>query len=537
MRILALSAALTLLPAGAFASNVSPRTLRVPEDYPTIRAALGAALDHDEILVSPGTYQESMLNFADHSVHLRSIAPEDSLIREQTIIDGGGQSPIMVFTGGYADDSAVSGFTIRGAFSESDDGGAVRISYGAMPTLSYCNFTDNEVGIYRRGSAVYADHASVVMEDCAVFRNRGDSAVFVAGGAPASFCRVRVGPAGVGNGLDLRGTSASLRDCRFIERKTAMSKALALTGPSTVTVEDCIFRDNSTDTMRSGSAIFFNPDVLFECRNTVFIGNIGVSSGGAISSWGASTLIISDCEFRNNLSHGMGGAGWFNHKADVTFLRCTFIDNIASTSGGALAFGAGVQGHLPATGSIRFCIFSGNYAPKYGGALWANHAAVSMDHCIVRDNTGGQGGAVWFNHGGGPFNHCTFVDNTALTSGGTFGASDSDFPYQKAAILNSILRGGAPEELAPADPVLYRVHYSNIEGGWSGVGNIDADPIWDSRLGYDFVLLPGSPCIDSAIGAEDALDWCEIDPRYCNFNGPAPDMGAYGGANSGWLGE
>ena len=41
------------------------------------------------------------------------------------------------------------------------------------------------------------------------------------------------------------------------------------------------------------------------------------------------------------------------------------------------------------------------------------------------------------------------------------------------------------------------VAYSNVQGGWPGVMNIDANPLFANQSAGDFRLLPGSPCIDS----------------------------------------
>ncbi|MFN3077856.1 MAG: hypothetical protein ABT940_13465, partial [Alphaproteobacteria bacterium] len=65
------------------------------------------------------------------------------------------------------------------------------------------------------------------------------------------------------------------------------------------------------------------------------------------------------------------------------------------------------------------------------------------------------------------------------------------------------------------DTVLDTVSYSNIQEGWPGEGNIDADPLFvnpgqwgpngtpddpddDTWVNGDYHLLPYSPCIDTA---------------------------------------
>jgi hypothetical protein len=44
------------------------------------------------------------------------------------------------------------------------------------------------------------------------------------------------------------------------------------------------------------------------------------------------------------------------------------------------------------------------------------------------------------------------------------------------------------------------VTYSDIQGGYPGVGNIDADPLFVDAAGGDLRLSTGSPCIDAANG-------------------------------------
>ena len=41
------------------------------------------------------------------------------------------------------------------------------------------------------------------------------------------------------------------------------------------------------------------------------------------------------------------------------------------------------------------------------------------------------------------------------------------------------------------------VTYCNVQGGWVGEGNIDADPQF--AFAADFHLVPGSPCIDAGV--------------------------------------
>lgn len=72
--------------------------------------------------------------------------------------------------------------------------------------------------------------------------------------------------------------------------------------------------------------------------------------------------------------------------------------------------------------------------------------------------------------------------------------------------------------------------YSDIQGGWSGIGNINADPLFVDTANGDYRLQGGSPCIDA--GIQDTMiiynngqDTLVVPP--IPYLGLAPDMGAY----------
>jgi hypothetical protein len=66
------------------------------------------------------------------------------------------------------------------------------------------------------------------------------------------------------------------------------------------------------------------------------------------------------------------------------------------------------------------------------------------------------------------------------------------------------------------------VSYSNIEGGWTGTGNLNADPKFVDPANGDYHLGVGSPCIDKGTSVGVPAVDIEGTPRDA-----APDMGAY----------
>jgi hypothetical protein len=89
-----------------------PRTVRVPSDITTIQQGLCLAVKGDEIIVAPDTYRGT-LRFCGMDVILRSAEPGNEEGLSPTILDGGGQGPVVWFAGGESEKCVLSGFTIR----------------------------------------------------------------------------------------------------------------------------------------------------------------------------------------------------------------------------------------------------------------------------------------------------------------------------------------------------------------------------------------------------------------------------------------
>ena len=66
-------------------------------------------------------------------------------------------------------------------------------------------------------------------------------------------------------------------------------------------------------------------------------------------------------------------------------------------------------------------------------------------------------------------------------------------------------------------PCSATISYSDVQGGWTGTGNIDLDPLFENPIAGDYHLTIGSPCIDTG----SPWEWTN-DP-----DGTRADMGAY----------
>ena len=140
---------------------------------------------------------------------------------------------------------------------------------------------------------------------------------------------------------------------------------------------------------------------------------------------------------------------------------------------------------------------------------------------IICDNSanGGAGIGAQSIHSDPVITNNTLYGNVA-TAGGAIYCAFSSAPV----ITNTICWNNSPDEIyntfgSPA------VTYSDIKGGWTGTGNIDADPLFVNSAARDFHLTWDSPCRDAGDNTASGLPSVDFegDPRI--HDGTA-DMGA-----------
>jgi len=216
------------------------------------------------------------------------------------------------------------------------------------------------------------------------------------------------------------------------------------------------------------------------------------------------------------------GGGMYNVNSSPTVTNCTFSGNSAALEGGGMY-------NSQSSPKVTNCIFSGNTA-VYGGGGMENHSSSSptVTNCIFIGNAV----STDFGRGGGMENwlsssptvtNCTFSSNTAFSGGGISNWSSSP------TVTNCILWGDTPDEIDGSSTV----SYSDIQGGFAGTGNINANPLFVDAAAGDWRLSSFmSPCVDTGNNSVPSLPATDLagNPRVvdCDRDGMAVvDMGAY----------
>ena len=130
---------LTLIIAGSLTLPLQAVTITVADDgadYTSIQAAIDAANNGDEIIVSPGTYVEN-INFNGKQITVRSASGDPA----DTIIDGGNSGSVVKFNSQETSAATLAGFTIQNG--EAKYGAGIYVYNNTHPTFENLVVTGN----------------------------------------------------------------------------------------------------------------------------------------------------------------------------------------------------------------------------------------------------------------------------------------------------------------------------------------------------------------------------------------------------------
>lgn len=319
-------------------------------DFPTIQAALNAAIGGDTVLLADGTFTgpgNRDLSFLGKAITLRSQggSPATCVIDCQGTAVAPHRGISAIDAEGGA--SVLNGVTIRNGYDPAAGGGM--LCTGAAPTITDCVFR-------------------------ACFGDLG-GAVACRGAAAPSFsrCRFEADSAGIGAAISASDTaSPSFDACVFSQNHAGIEAGgISLEYHASAVVRDCLFADN-VGTYRGGG-LLANDYSTVDVTGCTFVGNTAVGStgsgGGGAYCCAESRGYFRNCTFQANfgyqgaqlccgcqaiatlenclLTFGHHGAGVFCWSSGEAHLTCSDVyGNAAGDWFGCIASQYGVDGNI-----------------------------------------------------------------------------------------------------------------------------------------------------------------------------------------------
>ena len=290
---------------------------------------------------------------------------------------------------------------------------------------------------------------------------------------------------------------------------------------------------------RSGSGIYCyesSPTIT----NNIITGNSAGRGedygwGGGIYCSGSSPTIANNIITRNWAGYG---GGIFCGGSSPMIINNTITGNTAEGLGGFNS--GGIDCHSSSPTVMNNMITENKSFGAWGGGINCCYSSPIITNNIIMRNEGdGAGGINCVDYSSpiitnniivgneaylGAIGCCTYSSPiiTNNTIEGNLAEGITCFDNSSPTLTNTILWNDSPQEIYLDEDSSITVTYSDIQGGWEGEGNIDADPLFVDPDNGDYHLQSGSPCIDAGTPEGAPPDDIEGNPR-----DEFPDMGAY----------
>jgi parallel beta-helix repeat protein len=232
--------------------------------------------------------------------------------------------------------------------------------------------------------------------------------------------------------------------------------------------------------------------------------------GGGVDCVQASPRIVGNEFLHNEAYYGGGLSAGGDSTTAATVASNAFVGNTA-TYGGAIV--AGGQRPPAPTFVMSGNVMAHNEASQLGGAVHLQGGFAVMVNNVAFANRALKGGGFYC---GSPADDAdpVFANNTIVGNSASESAGGLGYERTFADVANTIVWGNTPTQIdgLGAAP---EVTYSDVQGGYAGQGNLDADPLFVDQTGGDLHLLAASPCRGAGSPAAKqvpSIDF-EEDPR------------------------
>jgi predicted outer membrane repeat protein len=403
--------------------------LYVPDEYPTIQSAINAAVDTDEIIISPGTYtgdSNTVINMMGKEIWIHS-----SDGPEVTIIDGEGSRRGIQCTAGETRSTIIEGLTVMGCYASSGSG--IYCNFNSNPTILNCMIKNN-IAEYL-GSGIYVSPGCMPLLDNTV----------VCGNIPDQ-C---YGPwQGGGNCIAY--------DCKDSDDDGFPDSCID-DGDNTLRIpEEYPTIQVAIESASDGDEILIGPGTYRSKNNIHYVINPMGKKLWIHSSDGPEVTIIDGESARTVLE-------CTSNETNLTIIEgLTLTDGFSTYAGGGVycngsplikdcviegnsaEYGAGIYCRNTLGLEIINCQIKDNSASINGGGIYTRWGIVNLTNCVLENNNAGVGGGLYSDYlATTNVTNCLLFNNTANDSGGGFYNSYAYLTFYKTTISSNQSSGVA----------------------------------------------------------------------------------------------
>jgi len=369
---------------------------------------------------------------------------------------------------------ALSGSTV-GYNSATSGAGIYMSNAGQLTTINDTTFSHNSSS--QNGGAIYGNGSPITLNGTTLSNNSSNQD---------------------GAGICMYGGNATLSVYGSHINGNAGRNGGGIYGWSspTMTVNDSTVDSNTASL--SGGGLYLNATTGTAVFNHTSLSGNSVSSNHGGGVYSNSALSLVDCTLNGNSSTLDGGGVYLMGAAAATSISGGTVDNNHGR------YGVGIYQGASASLTVYGADISGNESPSsgIGGGIYAAGATLNVDKTYIRGNrTGMRGGGIYntgttinvtnsmitgnvadqqsYSDGGGIYqlggsftlNGSTVAGNYALYYGGGVRSNSGSF-----TTTDSIIWGNYAGTANPQTYGSLTVSYSDVQGGYGGDHNINANP-------------------------------------------------------------
>jgi len=212
--------------------------------------------------------------------------------------------------------------------------------------------------------------------------------------------------------------------------------------------------------------------------------------GGGLSCSDDSRIVCKNSTIENNTSFSYGGGIYCSDNSCLICIDLTIANNTSASGAG------GIDCRFSSTSELTDVIVRGNVGHRGGGIECFNDSYIDMKNVLIHRNRASQrcNGIYCAFASMNLVNVTISKNNSSIVDVGGIYLSQAD-----ANVVNCILWNDWHDILLQDTLSNVTVIYSDIEGGWTGEGNIDADPLFINPNENNYQLSSTSPCINTGI--------------------------------------